>query len=90
MLCRLLGGWHKRWPSPEFDDVDAWDDIVQNRLIFLNHIQERLNQQIQGIRIDEGSADSVTSLLNAERAHLYLNAANGLMACGAFHASQVH
>lgn len=86
----MLGGWHKRWPSPEFDDVEAWDDVAQNRLMFFNHIQELLNQQPQGIRTDEGSGDSVSSLLNAERAHLYIEVANGLRACGAFHSSQVH
>lgn len=90
MLCRLIGGWHTRWPSCEFDDVEAWDDVAQNRLLFFNHIQEHLNQQVQGIRTHEDGSNSVVSLLQAERAHLYIEVANGLMACGAFRASQVH
>ncbi|KAG0609962.1 hypothetical protein M758_7G027900 [Ceratodon purpureus] len=87
-LPRLLGGWHKRWPSPEFDDVEAWDDVAQNRLIFFNHIQEHFSQQLVRIRTDEGGGNSVISQLNLARANLYIEAANGLTACGAFHVSK--
>jgi adenylosuccinate synthase len=89
ILFRLLGGWHKRWPSAEFDDVEAWDDIAQNRLLFLNHLQEHFNQQVQRVSTDEDCGDSVFSLLNAERANLYIQIANGLMGCGAFSVSLV-
>lgn len=89
MLFRLLGGWHKRWPSPEFDDVEAWDDVAQNRLMFLNHLQGHFNQQVLRIPADEDCGNSIFSLLNAERAHLYIQVANGLMGCGALSVSLV-
>lgn len=89
MLFRLLGGWHKRWPSSEFDDVEAWDDVAQKRLMFLNHLQEQFSQQVQRSPTDADCGNSIFSLLNAEKAHLYIEVANGLMGCDAFSVSQV-
>ncbi|XP_024384636.1 uncharacterized protein [Physcomitrium patens] len=87
-LSRLLSGWHKRWPSPNFDDVEAWDDIAQNRLLFLKYIQEHFNNPVQRNSFDDKFCNSISSLIDAERAHLHVAVANGLMECGALPVAQ--
>lgn len=89
MFCSLLEGWQKRWPSPEFDDVEAWDDIAQNRLLFFNEIEAVINQQLQKNSNFEDTKTSIVSQLDAQRAHLYLEVANGLIKHGAYDVSQV-
>ncbi|GLJ37357.1 hypothetical protein SUGI_0758020 [Cryptomeria japonica] len=39
-LQSLLALWGNHWPTAEFDDVEAWDDIVQNRLLYIQKSQD--------------------------------------------------
>jgi hypothetical protein len=89
LFCSLLEGWQKRWPSSEFDDVEAWDDIAQNRLLFFNEIQAVITQQLQKNSNFEDGKTSIVSRLDAQRADLYLEVANGLIKHGAYDVSQV-
>ncbi|MCO5603923.1 hypothetical protein L7F22_058079 [Adiantum nelumboides] len=85
-LLRLMSEWRNRWPSPAMDDAEAWDDIVQNRLLFYQKMQSVFNHQLEKGKEEEGV--NFAHQLDNERAHAYYAASNGLMKQGNFEAAK--
>ena len=79
--------WSKRWPSPSMDDAEAWDDIVQNRLLFFQKFQSAFNRCLKKGEEYEGS--ELASQLDEQRAHIYFAASRGLMKQGNYEAAKV-
>jgi hypothetical protein len=85
----LVQEWQERWPSSQLDDVEAWDDIVQNRLIFFQKFQDT---QVQtGTNATQGGDGGKISVakLSSERSLLYFKAAHGLMKQKAYTVAEV-
>eukprot|EP01018_Ginkgo_biloba_P019264 Gb_14393 [translate_table: standard] len=85
-LPRLLAAWRNRWPTAEFDDVEAWDDIVQKRLMYFQKSQSLVRK-----KLGEGYEEfgrQLAAELDSERAHIFYQASRGLMMQGAYDAAQ--
>ncbi|OAE24558.1 hypothetical protein AXG93_2415s1380 [Marchantia polymorpha subsp. ruderalis] len=94
-LPRKLVEWRHRWPSSKLDSVEAWDDIVKNRLVFFHKIQGLVNRQVSTGSVLLGATDTrdkkseaLASKLDQERAHIFHQAAVGLRKVGAYNAAQ--
>ncbi|KAJ7526251.1 hypothetical protein O6H91_17G090200 [Diphasiastrum complanatum] len=85
-LKRSLCEWRLRWPSPELDDVKAWDDILQNRLIFFHKVQSVVNQQADKRSMVNQSC--VSNLLDVERSFSFHESAKGAMKHGSYDVAQ--
>ncbi|KAH9308159.1 hypothetical protein KI387_036070 [Taxus chinensis] len=83
-LKSLLAMWQNRWPTPEFDDVEAWDDIVQNRLVYIQKYQGHVRKH----EADEKFSGQLAADLDSERAYTFFQAAKGLMRQGSYDAAQ--
>jgi hypothetical protein len=89
IIGRLVQEWQERWPSSQLDDVEAWDDIVQNRLIFFQKFQDtQVQTGTNGTQGGDGGKISVAKL-SAERSLLYFKAAHGLMKQKAYTVEEV-
>lgn len=84
---RLLSEWRTRWPSTTMDDVEAWDDIVQNRLLFFQKLQSSFNKRLEKENEDDGRKFAFQ--LDEERASVYYEASRGLMKRGSYDAAKV-
>ncbi|KAL3698516.1 hypothetical protein R1sor_012592 [Riccia sorocarpa] len=92
---RKIIEWRHRWPSSKMDGVEAWDDIVQNRLVFFHKFQGLVNTLVStGSRSMDGqdgidsTPEALASKLERERAHIFHEAARGLTRVGAYNAAQ--
>lgn len=85
-LHSFFEAWRRRWPAPEFDDVEAWDDIVQNRLIYFQKFQGLLRKQLGAA--DEDVGKRLLADLDSERADIFYQASRGMMRQGAYDAAQ--
>ncbi|KAI5080746.1 hypothetical protein GOP47_0003929 [Adiantum capillus-veneris] len=85
-LLRLMSEWRDRWPSSAMDDAEAWDDIVQNRLLFYQKMQSAFNHRLEKGKEEEGV--NFAHQLDDERAHVYYAASKGLMKQGSFEAAK--
>ncbi|XP_002965996.2 DNA-dependent protein kinase catalytic subunit [Selaginella moellendorffii] len=85
-ISRLLSKWRQRWPSTKRDDVEAWDDILQNRLVFLQKLQGLFNTTPEA-KADQ-ARQNFTKQLDEERAFGFLQASRGVMKQGAYCVAQ--
>ncbi|KAH6557334.1 hypothetical protein KP509_1Z120700 [Ceratopteris richardii] len=85
-VLRMMLEWRNRWPSPTMDDAEAWDDVVQNRLLFFQKLQSVFNSHLQRQNEEEGI--EFARWLDGERAHLYYTASKGLVKQGSFEAAK--
>lgn len=69
------------------DNAEAWDDIVQNRLLFYQKLQSAFNRRLDKGKEEEGV--TFACQLDDERAHVYYAASKGLMKQGSFQAAKV-
>ncbi|KAL2645175.1 hypothetical protein R1flu_012762 [Riccia fluitans] len=86
---RKIIEWRHRWPSSKLDGVEAWDDIVQNRLVFFLKFQGLVNTLVSTeSQHVEATPKALASKLEKERAHIFHEAARGLTKVGAYDAAQ--
>ncbi|XP_054840598.1 DNA-dependent protein kinase catalytic subunit [Eublepharis macularius] len=58
-LKRLINIWMNRYPDTKMDPMNIWDDIITNRCLFLNKIQERLpNSHLEDSMEVDGGGDA--------------------------------